>query len=233
VEKGEKCGKEISNYALWMFVFECLLSCSALYMQSLYKYLGIKFRQLFCYQTASEPCSYWYVRQMAVVTENILTIWSNLQLPAVCLALQPVLLPAVLCVCLVTLLVAASCLSLNSIHVESKRDSKMAVCKVHQWEDILRKEQTVGVTVKIVPWIIKVPSVSSNCNISAVFNLQRNKKNVLQNSVSGHLKYIIVRILVWYRMVVAEATETCWWVVIYDNTYFIDVRLLVCYKPII
>jgi len=30
VEKGKKYGKEISNSALWKFVFECLLSCSAL-----------------------------------------------------------------------------------------------------------------------------------------------------------------------------------------------------------
>ena len=31
-------------------------------------------------------------------------------------------------------------------------------------------------------------------------------------------------------MIVAEATGTGWWIVIYDNTYFIDVRLLVGYK---
>jgi hypothetical protein len=154
---------------------------------------------------------------MAVVTENSLSIWSNLKLPAVSLALQSVLLPTVLCVCLVTLLVAASCLLLHSIYVESKRNYKLSICKVHQREDILWKEQPVGVTVKIVPWIIKAPSVSSNCNISAVCNLQWNKKTVLQHSISAHLKYIIVSIIVWYRMIVAESTGTCWWIVIYGN----------------
>ena len=33
-------------------------------------------------------------------------------------------------------------------------------------------------------------------------------------------------------MIVAEATGTCWWIVIYGNTYFIDVHLFVGYKPI-
>jgi len=60
-----------------------------------------------------------------------------MHLPAVRLTLQSVLLPTVLCVCLVTLLVAASCLSLHSIHVESKRDCKVSVCKVLEWEDIM------------------------------------------------------------------------------------------------
>ena len=158
---------------------------------------------------------------MAVITENSLSIWSNLKFPAVGLALQSVLLPSVLCVCLVTLLVATSCLSLHSIHVVSKCGSKLSVCKLHQWEDIPSKEQPVVITVKIFPSIIKVPSVSSNCNISAVCNIQWNKKNVSQYSISAHFKNIIFCILVWFRMVVAEATGTCWWIVIYGNTYFI------------
>jgi hypothetical protein len=74
---------------------------------------------------------------MAVITENGLSLLSDLEWPAVCLALHSVLLSTVLCVCLVTLLVAASCLSLHSVHVESKRGSKWSFCKVHQWKDIL------------------------------------------------------------------------------------------------
>jgi len=60
------------------------------------------------------------------------TIWSC---TAVCLALQSVLLSAVFCVCLVTLLVAAGCLSRHSVHVESKRDSESDYKAVH-WKDL-------------------------------------------------------------------------------------------------
>ena len=76
---------------------------------------------------------------------------------------------------LVTLLVAATCLSIHSIHVGNKSNSKLSVYKVRQWEDILWKEQTRSITVKIFPWIIKVPSVSYNCKISAMCNLQWKK----------------------------------------------------------
>jgi hypothetical protein len=52
------------------------------------------------------------------------------------------------------------------------------------------KEHPCGITIKIVPWITKVPFVSSNCNISAVCNLQWNKKTISRHSISTYLKYI-------------------------------------------
>ena len=194
--------------------------------------MSVKIRQLFCCHAACESYSYWYVCQVAVITENSLSIWSNLHLPAVCLALQSVLLPTVLCVCLVTLIVADSCLSLHSIHVESKRDSKVSVCKVLEWEDIMWKEQPRGITVKVVPWITKGPFVSSNCNISAVCNLQCTKRTVLQHSILAHLKYTIILIIVWYPDDSCTSDRNIWWIVIYNNTYVTDVHLLFDYKPI-
>ena len=121
-----------------------------------------------------------------------------------------------------TLLVAASCLSIHSVHFESEHISKLSDCKVHQWEDFLWKEQPGGVAVKIFPWIRNYSFVSSNCNISAVCKLQRNKNTVIQHSITAHLKYNIICIFVLYPDD-AEANGTCWWMVIYDNTYFIDV----------
>ena len=151
------------------------------------KILNIKIRLLFSCHAASESYSYWYMWQVAVITENRLSIWSNLKLPAFFLAFLFVLLHTVRFACLVNLLVAASCLTLHSIHVESK----LPVSKVHRMEDTLWKELPGDITVKIFPWITKVPFVSSNCNISAVYNLQWNKKTGLQHSISAQLIYII------------------------------------------
>jgi hypothetical protein len=129
------------------------------------------------------------VCQVAVVTENILSKWSNLKVHAFCLALLFVLLNTVSFVCLVTLLVAARYLTLHSKLWRANVLSELPVCKVLQRKDILWKEQPVDFTVKIVPWIIKVPSVSSNCNISAVSNLQWNKRLIYNIQYSGIKMY--------------------------------------------
>ena len=96
VQKGKKYGKEISNSTLWKFVFECLLSCSAL----------------------CRVCKNVSVLKLSSYSVAMPVDIKQFKVACSLLALQSVLLPTVLCGCLVTLLVAASCLSHHIIHVE-------------------------------------------------------------------------------------------------------------------
>jgi len=47
-------------------------------MEEFYKSMGAAIQQLFCCQAANESYSYGYVCQVAVTTENSLSIWSHL-----------------------------------------------------------------------------------------------------------------------------------------------------------
>jgi hypothetical protein len=61
-------------FSFLKFDFEIKLSL----ISAFNKTLGAEIRQLFCCHAASESYSYWYVCQVAVITENILSIWSHL-----------------------------------------------------------------------------------------------------------------------------------------------------------